>query len=125
MKVKVSKDLYKALKTAEEEVTISNIAESIAKGYIFESDLFKIFNTLSYKELMEIYDNGYDLEEPITANEILNNVQNILASQTAKGFEKYGEYVKAENLTVEQWIDHTCEELVDTLVYLQALKERL
>lgn len=58
-------------------------------------------------------------------NETLQNVEAILRKQTEKGIKKYGHTVDPDNLTAEQWIDHTMEELVDTLVYLQCLKQKL
>ena len=61
----------------------------------------------------------------LTENKILSEVHELLANQSSKGFEKYGKFVEANNLTAEQWIDHAREEIIDTLVYLTCLKERL
>lgn len=58
-------------------------------------------------------------------NETLRNVEALLRKQTEKGFRKYGVVVEPDRLTDVQWIDHAMEELVDTLVYLQCLKEKL
>lgn len=58
-------------------------------------------------------------------NETLRNVEALLRKQTEKGFKKYGVIVEPNRLTDVQWIDHAMEELVDTLVYLQCLKEKL
>jgi hypothetical protein len=58
-------------------------------------------------------------------NETLRNVEALLRKQTEKGFKKYGVIVQPDRLTDVQWIDHAMEELVDTLVYLQCLKEKL
>lgn len=58
-------------------------------------------------------------------NETLRNVEALLRKQTEKGFRKYGVIVQPDRLTDVQWIDHAMEELVDTLVYLQCLKEKL
>lgn len=61
----------------------------------------------------------------MSENKVLKTVHELLDKQSAKGFKKYGEFVKAENLTAEQWIDHAQEELIDTLVYLECLKQKL
>lgn len=58
-------------------------------------------------------------------NETLRNVEALLRKQTEKGFKKYGVIVEPDRLTDVQWIDHAMEELIDTLVYLQCLKEKL
>lgn len=58
-------------------------------------------------------------------NTVLNNVQALLEKQTAKGIKKYGQAVQANDLETEEWIDHASEEIIDTLVYLQCLKQRL
>ena len=58
-------------------------------------------------------------------NETLRNVEALLRKQTEKGFKKYGVIVEPDRLKAEEWIDHAMEELVDTLVYLQCLKDRL
>lgn len=58
-------------------------------------------------------------------NKILSQVKDLLEKQTEKGVKKYGHSVDADELTAEQWIDHASEEIVDLLVYLQCLKEKL
>lgn len=58
-------------------------------------------------------------------NETLQAVEALLRKQTEKGFRKYGVIVEPERLAGVQWIDHAMEELVDTLVYLQCLKEKM
>ena len=56
---------------------------------------------------------------------ILTDVKKILEKQTMKGLKKYGTTVNPSALEATEWIDHACEEIVDTLVYLQCIKERL
>ena len=58
-------------------------------------------------------------------NKILNNVHHLLHRQTAKGIEKYGKTVNANDYTTEQWIDHASEEIIDMLVYLQCMKQSI
>ena len=56
---------------------------------------------------------------------ILTDVKNILEKQTMKGLKKYGTTVDPDALSAEEWIDHTREELIDAIVYLSCLKERM
>lgn len=65
------------------------------------------------------------IEEEIIANEVLREVNELLELQTAKGLTKYQTTVNADDYTLEQWIDHAREELVDTLVYLTVIKRKL
>lgn len=65
------------------------------------------------------------IQERIKESEVLNTVQQLLEQQTRKGIEKYGQVVQSDNLTVLEWLNHLSEELTDSLIYLQALKENL
>ena len=58
-------------------------------------------------------------------NKVLKEVHELLLNQSIKGFEKYGEFVKSDNLSTVEWIDHAREEIIDTLVYLTCLRERI
>ena len=58
-------------------------------------------------------------------NVVLKQVMELLEKQTAKGIKKYGTTVDPKNLDIDSWINHSCEELIDLLVYLQCLKESL
>lgn len=66
-----------------------------------------------------------NIHHEIKQNEVLSAVQDLLLAQTRKGLEKYGQTVQADNLSTTEWIDHASEEIVDLLVYLQVLKQRL
>lgn len=61
----------------------------------------------------------------VMGNKTLVKVMQLLYNQTEKGIKKYGHSVNVDSLSDVQWIDHAMEELVDTLVYLQCLKEKL
>jgi hypothetical protein len=63
--------------------------------------------------------------EEILYNHTLSSVEALLRKQTEKGFRKYGVIVEPSRLSSVEWIDHAMEELVDTLVYLQCLKDKL
>ena len=56
---------------------------------------------------------------------ILTDVKKILEKQTMKGLKKYGTTVNPSALEATEWIDHACEEIVDTLVYLQSNKQKI
>lgn len=66
-----------------------------------------------------------NIQEQIIANSILREVNEKLELQTAKGLAKYKTTVNAEDYSEVEWIDHTCEELIDTLVYLVARKQSI
>ena len=65
------------------------------------------------------------MENSTMGNKTLVKVMQLLYNQTEKGIKKYGHAVDSDSLSDVQWIDHTMEELIDTLVYLQCLKEKL
>lgn len=59
------------------------------------------------------------------SNSILGDIQQLFVNQTNKGIRKYGETVRAENLTPVEWCQHALEEHADSMVYLMALKKSL
>ena len=59
------------------------------------------------------------------SNSILGDIQQMFVNQTRKGIRKYGESVRAENLTQVEWCQHALEEHADSMVYLMALKKSL
>ncbi|MGE7129181.1 hypothetical protein [Lysinibacillus xylanilyticus] len=59
------------------------------------------------------------------SNDILVDIQQLFVKQTNKGIRKYGETVRAENLTPVEWCQHALEEQADSMVYLMALKKSL
>lgn len=63
--------------------------------------------------------------QEIKSNRILHSVQQLLTTQTEKGLAKYGTTVYPNNLTTAKWIDHASEEIIDLLVYLQVVRERV
>lgn len=64
-----------------------------------------------------------NIQQEIENNEILSEVQALLVSQTEKGIVKYGKTVTTNALTVEEWIEHLQQELLDGLVYSTAIKQ--
>lgn len=63
--------------------------------------------------------------QEIKTNTVLNAVNALLIKQTEKGVQKYGQSVTPAKLTTVAWIDHAQEEIVDLLVYLECLKQKL
>jgi hypothetical protein len=63
--------------------------------------------------------------QEIKTNEVLNAVSALLIKQTEKGVQKYGQAVTPANLTTIAWLEHAQEEIVDLLVYLECLKQKL
>ena len=61
----------------------------------------------------------------IQDNPILSRIEELLKAQTEKGVKKYGTTVQPEQLSTVQWIDHASEEIIDLLVYLQVLREKV
>lgn len=63
--------------------------------------------------------------QEIEENPVLCRLQQLLINQTEKGLRKYGTTVEPASLEAIEWIDHACEEIIDMLVYLQVLRERV
>ncbi|GEM_PF-1732779 len=59
------------------------------------------------------------------SNNILSDIQQLFVNQTNKGIRKYGDSVRADNLTPVEWCQHALEEHADSMVYLMALKKSL
>ena len=56
---------------------------------------------------------------------VQDRVKQIIDDQQAKGLQKYGTTVEDADLPTVEWIRHAQEELVDCLIYLEMLKERI
>lgn len=53
------------------------------------------------------------------------NVQAVVATLLNRmviGYKKYGVTTEREDLTVEQWLQHLQEELLDAAIYIERLK---
>ena len=129
-KVKVNKELYNCLEFIKDlhgESVLKTLLKEKTNGYIYKYKEYLPLNKIDLQTFSKIYFNGYELEEKYLPeeNKILNNVHHLLHSQTAKGIEKYGKTVNANDYTTEQWIDHASEEIIDMLVYLQCLKQSI
>jgi hypothetical protein len=56
---------------------------------------------------------------------IITNIKSIIDKQQEKGLKKYGKTVDQADLSIEEWIEHTQEEIVDTLIYLECIKQKM
>lgn len=56
---------------------------------------------------------------------IIINIKSIIDKQQEKGLKKYGKTVDQADLSIEEWIEHTQEEIVDTLIYLECIKQKM
>lgn len=65
------------------------------------------------------------IEDEVLANPILREVRDLLENQTAKGLAKYGNTVNPSDYSTIEWIDHARQELMDELVYLTILKQKM
>ena len=55
-------------------------------------------------------------------------VKNVILSFTKRaeiGFEKYNKNMDRDDLTIIQWIDHSIEEKMDDIIYMQKIKTEL
>jgi len=66
-----------------------------------------------------------DLTSIARDSSVLSALMARLSNQTRKGIEKYGSAVQATDLTPRQWIEHLQDEMVDSLVYLECLKQSM
>lgn len=74
------------------------------------------------KAVCEVRIEAYEAQQ---SNSILGDIQQLFVNQTNKGIRKYGESVRADNLTPDEWCQHALEEHADSMVYLMALKKSL
>lgn len=65
------------------------------------------------------------IDDEILANPVLREVNELLQNQIAKGLAKYGKTVNPMDYTTIEWIEHARQELMDELVYLTVLKQKL
>lgn len=54
-----------------------------------------------------------------------NNVCEIQKKQTEKGIKTYGHKLEESNLSVEETLTYLEEELIDGLMYIESIKDKL
>lgn len=60
-----------------------------------------------------------------SVNPILVAVKERLEKQTEKGIKKYGATVNPSDYDTIGWIEHAQDELIDAIVYLETLKQKV
>lgn len=65
------------------------------------------------------------LKEAIRQNKTLARVMYKFKKQQEKGFKKYGTLVDPFSLEYRQWLLHLQEELIDAVVYIECVLERI
>lgn len=70
--------------------------------------------------------------ENLTRIKRINNLDSVvlsvidkIASRAEVGFKKYGTNMDRKDLTIIQWIDHSIEEKMDDIIYMQKIKAEL
>ena len=64
------------------------------------------------------------MEKEITDKVVLS-VMEKYAERSATGLRKYGTTLDREDLTLDQWINHLLEELMDATLYLSRIKKEI
>ena len=64
------------------------------------------------------------MEQEITDKVVLA-VMAKYAERSATGIRKYGTTLDREDLTLDQWINHLLEELMDATLYLSRIKKEI
>lgn len=60
-----------------------------------------------------------------SGDSIVNAVIQKFLERSALGQKKYGTTLDRKDLTTKDWIQHTQEELMDAILYLEKLKQNL
>ena len=60
-----------------------------------------------------------------TNDAIVNTVINSFIDRSNLGFKKYGKTLERTDLNTFDWVNHTQEELMDAILYLERLKQDL
>jgi len=55
-------------------------------------------------------------------DQVVLSVMAKYAERSATGLKKYGTTLDREDLTLDQWINHLLEELMDATLYIEKLK---
>ncbi|MFE3573932.1 hypothetical protein [Lysinibacillus sp. NPDC059133] len=115
--------MFKKLKAwLENKVPTKKSATTVAEQYA--SDYYREL-IQSQTHLIVQLEAKLAAYEAQKSNSVLADIQQLFVTQTNKGIRKYGETVRAENLTPVEWCQHALEEHADSMVYLMALKKSL
>jgi len=63
--------------------------------------------------------------EGFQPDSVVRRVNEKFVSRAEVGYAKYGNTMDRDDLTIEEWITHAQEELMDMLLYMEKLKVEL
>lgn len=63
--------------------------------------------------------------EGFQPDSVVRRVNEKFVSRAEVGYAKYGNTMDRDDLTVEEWIDHAMEEMMDMLLYMEKLRAEL
>lgn len=55
----------------------------------------------------------------------VDEVVELYRERSAAGFKKYGTTLERNDLTIDQWLNHLMEELMDATLYISKIREEL
>tara|TARA_R110000868_G_scaffold386052_1_gene654176 strand:- start:3062 stop:3424 length:363 start_codon:yes stop_codon:yes gene_type:complete len=55
----------------------------------------------------------------------VETVVDLYRERSAAGFKKYGTTLERNDLTIDQWLNHLMEELMDATLYISKIREEL
>ena len=55
----------------------------------------------------------------------VEEVVDLYRERSAAGFKKYGTTLERNDLTIDQWLNHLMEELMDATLYISKIREEL
>lgn len=106
---------------------ITNSNYVVARQFTMKEFREGIVNDLIYKASTK-YGLNFNLiiiEDNVDLPKTYEDIFEVFKNQYKKGIEKYGQDVDKSDLSAEEWIDHSIEEIADMMVYLVKLKEKL
>lgn len=59
------------------------------------------------------------------ANPVYAAILTRFEAQQLKGLEKYGTFINTDDYDLLGWIEHAQQEMMDQMVYLEAIKQKL
>lgn len=116
-KSKISARLENALNNLDFHYNINDI-------YKINKSHFRCIRNVGNGTINEFFKLLDEMPKPKT-DSIVESVVNQFKERSKRGIEKYGTTLQENNLTLEQWINHSIEEQMDNILYLQKLKQEL
>ncbi len=66
-----------------------------------------------------------EVDKAMEENPVLKAVVGKTKRQQAKGLRKYGEFVTISSYSLQGWLQHFQEELIDALIYMECAIQKL